>query len=563
MTTRALTLTLVVLVSGALFFGCSSGGSSNNGAPTTSPAPAAPPPPPPPPAPTPTPPPPSGGGGGGGGGTPPPPPPPPPPVTAPVLSGVHYYDSDGSGGVNAGDQVALSFDVPVTLNAPDVGRDLVFVAGDAPGAGATLTLGATASVVSLTLGTGAVISVVGTYQVGVGPGPGASPARIGISATAAPTAIANQSSGAGAVLGAAPLQVFLGDPASFPAYQGRVHTVPAAGAANVYRGNLHAHTGYSADTSGAGAAPPGTAWAYARDTALIDLMAVTDHLDSLDATEWANTLTQAAAEQRATFAALTGFEWNHGRLGGTSGTYINHCNVIGAVTPPFADLTQTNTLAKFYAHGVSVQYPAGAVGQFNHPSFSDNNGLDRWSNLAYDADADRFMALMTCMGAGNQDRADRGYIPALDNGWHVAPTSNQDNHTGLWGDKTGRRTGVWVDTLNVANVLTALREGRVFSSSDTDAAVRMFANTTAWMGSTVTTPGPVDLTVEWSDGGNQPASNLKIYTNGGVVAVDMAIAGAAGTQTVQVNPTVDSWFYALVRQGDGSEIFSAPIYVDR
>jgi len=145
----------------------------------------------------------------------------------------------------------------------------------------------------------------------------------------------------------------------------------------------------------------------------------------------------------------------------------------------------------------------------------------------------------------------------------VAPTSNQDNHTGLWGDKTGRRTGVWVDTLNVANVLKALREGRVFSSSDTDAGLRMFANTTAWMGSTITTPGPVDLTVEWTDGGGQPASNLKIYTNGGVVAVDMAIAGAAGTQTVQVNPTVDSWFYALVRQGDGSEIFSAPIYVDR
>jgi len=480
-----------------------------------------------------------------------------------VLSGVHYYDTDMSGGVSAGDQVALSFDVPVTLNAPDVTRDLTFVPGDTAGAGATLTPGATASVVSLTLGTGAVISVAGTYQVGVGPGPGASPARIGISATAAPTAIANQSSGAGAVLGAAPLQVFLGDPATFPAYQGRVYTAPAAGAANVYRGNLHAHTGYSNDTSGAGTAPASTAWAYARDTAMIDLMAVSDHVEHLTATEWADMQTDAAGEQRATFVALPGFEWSIGRLGGTSGTYINHCNVIGTSVAPYATLTDVDTLAEFYDHVATVQFPLGAVGQFNHPSFSDFNGLDRWSNLVYDAPADKVMNLMTCMGAGNRDSPERGYIPALDNGWHVAPTSNQDNHTGLWGDKTGRRTGVWVDTLNVANVLKALREGRVFSSSDTDAGLRMFANTTAWMGSTITTPGPVDLTVEWTDGGGQPASNLKIYTNGGVVAVDMAIAGAAGTQTVQVNPTVDSWFYALVRQGDGSEIFSAPIYVDR
>ncbi|MCA8921882.1 MAG: hypothetical protein KDD82_08740, partial [Planctomycetes bacterium] len=486
---------------------------------------------------------------------------PPPPGPAPTLLGVHYYDTDGSGGVSAGDQVALSFDVSIQLNGADPARDLVFVTGDTPGAGATLSGGATASVVSLTLGTAPQLSVLGTYQVGVGPGPGLTPATLGLSAAALPTAFTNVNGGTPARLGDPPLRVYLGDPASVPAYQGVAYTAPAAAAATVYRGNLHAHTGYSADTSGAGTLPPSGAWTYARDTAMIDLMAVTDHLDNLDATEWANTQTQAAGEQRATFVALTGFEWNHGRVT-PGGQYINHCNVIGALTAPLT-IADTDTLAEFYAHCVSVQYPVGAVGQFNHPSFSDNNGLDRWNNLAYDAPADKFMALITCMGTGNQDRPDRGYDPALDNGWHVSPTSNQDNHTGLWGDKTGRRTGVWVDVLNVPNVLKALREGRVFSSSDTDASARMFANVTGWMGSTITGPGAVNLTVEWADGGGQAASNLKIYTNGGAVAVDQAITGAAGSATVTVNPTVDSWFYALVTQADGSSIFTAPIYVDR
>ena len=38
------------------------------------------------------------------------------------------------------------------------------------------------------------------------------------------------------------------------------------------------------------------------------------------------------------------------------------------------------------------------------------------------------------IGAGGYYPSYEYYIMALDKGWHVAPTNNQDNHKGKWGN---------------------------------------------------------------------------------------------------------------------------------
>ncbi|MBQ5459582.1 MAG: peptidylprolyl isomerase, partial [Rhodocyclaceae bacterium] len=38
------------------------------------------------------------------------------------------------------------------------------------------------------------------------------------------------------------------------------------------------------------------------------------------------------------------------------------------------------------------------------------------------------------IGAGGYYPSYEEYILALDKGWHVAPTNNQDNHKGRWGN---------------------------------------------------------------------------------------------------------------------------------
>jgi hypothetical protein len=475
-----------------------------------------------------------------------------------VLQQTRFVDADASGTVTAGDVVELTFDMAVVLQGADPARDLALNAGDTAGAGATLQASATPQVVQLVLGTGAVLSVTGTYLPGRAPGPGASPARLGLSVGALPSAIVSLG-GVGARLGDPPLLIALADQAAYPALQGRTYTVPAPADANPYWGNLHAHTGFSNDSSPPGDADPDVAWAYARDVAQIDFMAVTDHLDHLDATEWSQTLAFAAGEQRANFVALTGYEWNIGK--NAAGTTYNHINVIGATTLPVPG--DTLTLADFYSQALLLNYPQGAVAQWNHPSFAPLHGLDDWDDFAYDAEADKLVTLATAQTSGSNDTPDIGYIPGLDLGWHLAPTSNQDNHRGEWGDKTSRRAGVWLDTVSPAETLLALREGRVFSTSDPDAAARLLAAGGVWMGSTVTDAGPVALRVEFSDGGADAHSAVELYTTGGTQVQSTAVSGPSGFVEFVVDPAVDAYYYAIVRQTDGSSVLTAPIYVDR
>ncbi|MEI6309450.1 MAG: hypothetical protein WCP58_07400, partial [bacterium] len=72
-----------------------------------------------------------------------------------------------------------------------------------------------------------------------------------------------------------------------------------------YFGLLHAHTSYS-DGEGA----PAQAFTYARDSAGLDFLALTDHGELLSDAEWADTRSQADAfTSTGSFAALAGFEW--------------------------------------------------------------------------------------------------------------------------------------------------------------------------------------------------------------------------------------------------------------
>ncbi|MEG2501122.1 MAG: hypothetical protein RSA78_08640, partial [Oscillospiraceae bacterium] len=53
------------------------------------------------------------------------------------------------------------------------------------------------------------------------------------------------------------------------------------------------------------------------------------------------------------------------------------------------------------------------------------------------------------------------YNKALDKGWHVAPSNNQDNHKGKWGDANTARTVVIAPTLNYANSCRCNNSGSI------------------------------------------------------------------------------------------------------
>ncbi|MBI4618083.1 MAG: PHP domain-containing protein [Planctomycetes bacterium] len=328
-----------------------------------------------------------------------------------------------------------------------------------------------------------------------------------------------------------------------------------AGNFRAYFGNLHAHTGYSD-----GAADPRSAFAYARDVAGLDFLAVTDHHEFVSDEALADTIRQALAESRpGRFVALAGFEWSHG-FDRANGRLYNHINVFG--TPRTMPKLEASDLAGFYCHLLAL--PDGAFGQFNHPSYRKPPlETNHWDDYKYDAYVD---ARMTLFEAGKGDyAAEKGYIKALEAGWHVSPVSNQDNHHADWGTANSSRAGVWAEGLSLVAVLKALREMRTFSTTDGNATIRLMAEGRYWMGSVLKRAGAVPLRVEAFDPDPGEAFvKVELFAKGGK-PIEVLTVRSPGrlTRDWTVNPTGSGYYFARITQADGDELLSAPIWIER
>jgi hypothetical protein len=477
--------------------------------------------------------------------------PPLPPGPQPLLLGAIFDDRDHSGRASAGDEVSLRFDRAVVLSGADPNRDLDLSPGDTFGSGATIAAGATADEVIVHLGAGATLALAATYLPGRAPGPGNTPARAALGKNRRLDTIV------GSLGPAAPdgttIPILWRDPDAAPSEVSRLVTAPAVAAAHPYFGNLHAHTGFSD-----GQLDPQQAQAHARGVGL-DFMATSDHLEQIDATEWDTTFQMAAAEARpGTYATLVGFEWGHGYLPPLG--WYNHVNIIG--TTKLLPLVATDKLAGLYKEAQATSLPEGAIAIFNHPYISKPPLVyNMWDDFAYDGGMDRMIALIDCEGHGSPQTPELGFLPALAKGWHLAPSSNQDNHQPDWGDKNDRRAGVWLEALDSPGILRAVREGRAFSTSDKNGHIKLVANGTLWMGSTIAAPGPVTLRVEVGDADGEAFDKIELWSNGAVVE-SKPLAGQSFVE-LTVDPAADAYFFARAYQADGDELFSAPIYVDR
>ncbi len=70
------------------------------------------------------------------------------------------------------------------------------------------------------------------------------------------------------------------------------------------------------------------------------------------------------------------------------------------------------------------------------------------------------------VGSGAYFPSYEEYTKALDKGWHLAPTNNQDNHKKLWGDSNTARTVIYSNDLSVEGLYEAMREMRVYATED-------------------------------------------------------------------------------------------------
>jgi|GEM_PF-1012098 len=327
--------------------------------------------------------------------------------------------------------------------------------------------------------------------------------------------------------------------------------LPAPTAYNVYFGNLHSHTGFSD-----GVSVPDAAFDYARNTAGLDFLAVTDHTNLFDhglawdqSLEWRD-LKRSADRKTVdgSFVAIAGSEVTWYPSDGFG--HINTFNIDHFIN---TYETKYNNTENFYDS--IKQYPASIV-EWNHPWDADFDGF-----APYDADVDKVMDLIAVPArAGTVDYMSY-YVDALDLGWHVAPAGNQDNHIGNWGTLDNRRTAVLTEELTREQIFDAIKSHRVYSTTDVNMKIIYKINNSI-MGSTLSDPSTLDFTVSALDpDSGDKISKIEVYTEGGLLAGSSTFNSNNVSWTgFQVTNNTKNYYFLKVIQADGQYAITAPIW---
>ena len=355
----------------------------------------------------------------------------------------------------------------------------------------------------------------------------------------------------------------------------------------LYYGQLHSHTGEYSDGSGT----LQQALEYVKslpESANVDFVAFTDHSNYFDASgnanpedalydmskataqsqeKWANYKSEVAAfneENAGSLVAVAGFEmtWSGGP------GHINTFNTPGIVSRNNSTLNNKTDDAGMKAYYSLLSQPEGtdSISQFNHPgsTFGTFTDFSYW-----DAVIDSRIFLVEVgngegqIGAGGYYPSYEYYTMALDKGWHVAPTNNQDNHKGKWGNANDARDVILTDDFTEEGIYDAIRAMRVYSTEDKNLELYYTVNGMQ-LGSSITEiPDKLDISVQVSDpDSNDSISKVEIIVNSGKTIYTWSDPAelAKGDLSVTLDPDY-SYYYIRVTEGDGDLAVTAPVWV--
>ena len=352
-----------------------------------------------------------------------------------------------------------------------------------------------------------------------------------------------------------------------------------------YFGQLHSHTQYS---DGAGSLENALAYVKALpDNANVDFVAFTDHSNYFDKSGAANpegalydmSLASAASQNLwneyknavATFnaanagsmVAIAGFEmtWSGGP------GHINTFNTPGIVSRNNTTLNNKTKDAGLQAYYKLLSQTEGvdSISQFNHPGTTFGNFID----FGYwDAVVDTRMYMVEVgngegqIGAGGYYPSYEQYIMALDKGWHVAPTNNQDNHKGRWGNANDARDVILTDDFTEDGIYAALRARRMYATEDKNLELDYTVNGNM-MGSIIDVPEKLNFEISFNDPDRTDSiAKVELVVNSGKVAYtwDSAADLAKGSVSVELAPEY-TYYFVRVTEGDGDLAVTAPVWV--
>ena len=359
--------------------------------------------------------------------------------------------------------------------------------------------------------------------------------------------------------------------------------------ARLYFGQLHSHTGEYSDGVGtlAGALDY---IAALPESANVDFVAFTDHSNYFDSASAANPeaalydpalMTEASRAKWQSYQsavaefntahpdilALAGFEMSW--AGGPG--HINTFGTPGVVSRNNQTLNDKTDDAGLLAYYALLGRPEGenTISQFNHPGKTYGNFV----NFDYRDELTDSRIYLVEVGNGDGLIGQSGYFPsyeeytrALDMGWHVAPTNNQDNHRGRWGNANDARDVILADAFSEEGLYEAIRAHRVYATEDKNLSIFYTVNGEP-MGTVFEEPqGTLDIQAQFSDPDPEDQVwKIELIVDGGKTAYvwdDMNNSREMNAGCVNVSlPTAYRYYYLRVTEADGDVAVTAPVWV--
>ncbi|MFH1312226.1 MAG: CehA/McbA family metallohydrolase [Candidatus Eisenbacteria bacterium] len=301
---------------------------------------------------------------------------------------------------------------------------------------------------------------------------------------------------------------------------------------NFYVGNLHSHTSYSD-----GVGTPSQAFEYARDSAQVHFLAVTDHDGGLTDSEYVDTRLQADVyTENHVFVGIAGQEWTEGRW--------THCTILDADHIFTAPRHQYDSLYSEIAI-------SGCTAAFNHPH------PDCFDDYAYSSVGDQGINAVEV----RNDLEHALYIAILNKGWHVGADGSQDNHQANWGERP-HWTVALACSLTRVDILNAARKHRTYSTWDRSLQL-VFQAENHWMGESFSHVDNIrfSISVRDSDAGDH-TELVELYQNGDRVDWISVDSESCTWCPVITPPDGENSYFVKLTQQDGDRAWSSPIWID-
>ena len=350
-----------------------------------------------------------------------------------------------------------------------------------------------------------------------------------------------------------------------------------------YFGQLHSHTTYS---DGSGTLDVALDYISSiPESANVQFVAFTDHSNYFDTTSAANPadalndqslMTDASRALWNTYKnTVAGFNANHSDLIAIAGFEMTWSGGPGHINTFGSDgLVSRNNAAlnnKSGDAGMKLYYETvnqgGSMNQFNHPGNTFGNFTD-FSYWSEETDAHMFLVEVGNgegqIGAGGYYPSYEEYTLALDKGWHVAPTNNQDNHKGRWGNANDARDVVLATELSEEAIYDAIRNLRVYATEDKNLDISFTANGEVMGTIFAERPETLDVVINLYDPDDTDSiTKVELISDGGVVSYSWTDAEeiATGELTATIEAPEHNYYYVRVTQTDRDLAVTAPIWV--